>query len=114
MVRRNQDVYEQVRELLPRLSQHEKAHLLHEVARELDNYFPGIESHRDVCGGDACIIRTRIPVWVLEGMRRRGASDEQLLQAYPTLDSDDLTNAFHYAKFHQDEIEQQIRENEAA
>lgn len=106
--------YERVRELLPQLSRPEKAHLLHEVARELDDYFPGVERHPEVCGGEACIVRTRIPVWVLDGMRRLGSSDEELLEAYPSLDREDLANAFHYARFHQDEMDRLIRENEAA
>ncbi|MBN8733500.1 MAG: DUF433 domain-containing protein [Acidobacteria bacterium] len=28
--------------------------------------FAGIEARPEVCGGAACIARTRIPVWVLE------------------------------------------------
>jgi hypothetical protein len=34
------------------------------VARDIGDAFPGIESHPTVCGGEACIVRTRIPVWV--------------------------------------------------
>jgi uncharacterized protein (DUF433 family) len=33
---------------------------------------PGVERTAGVAGGDACIERTRIPVWVLEGYRRLG------------------------------------------
>jgi uncharacterized protein (DUF433 family) len=43
-----------------------------------------------------------------------GTSEADLLRAYPTLRAEDLTNAWAYARSHQAEIEQQIRENEAA
>jgi uncharacterized protein (DUF433 family) len=36
----------------------------------------GIERTPGVCGGDACIAGTRIPVWVLEGFRRLGWTEE--------------------------------------
>ena len=39
----------------------------------------GIEKTGNVCGGDACIAHTRIPVWVIEQHRRLGATDEDLL-----------------------------------
>src|SRR3569833_3023893 len=50
-----------------------------------------------VCGGEACIRNTRIPVWVLEGYTRLGLSGAQLLGAYPTLTRDDLLAARAYA-----------------
>jgi hypothetical protein len=46
--------------LLPDLSPGEKAQLLKWVVRDLSNAFPGIDSRPDVCGGEACIVRTRI------------------------------------------------------
>lgn len=76
--------------------------------------FPGIESYRNVCGGEACIVRKRIPVWLLVQARRLGSSDADLLRAYPTLRAEDLANAWAYARAHPDEIDRQIAENEAA
>jgi uncharacterized protein (DUF433 family) len=76
--------------------------------------FPGIDSRPGVCGGDACIVRTRIPVWLLEQARRAGASEQQLLAAYPSLRAEDLVNAWAYARSHVAEIDLQIRENETA
>lgn len=76
--------------------------------------FPGIESRPEVCGGEPCIVRTRIPVWVLVQARQLGTSEEDLLRAYPALRAEDLSNAWAYARAHSDEIERQIRENEAA
>ena len=100
--------------LLTELSAAEKAQVIHWAARELGDAFPGIESVPDVCGGEPCIVRTRIPVWVLEQARRNGVSESELLRCYPTLRAEDLANAWAYVRAHRAEIEQQIRENEAA
>ena len=75
---------------------------------------PGIESAPGVCGGAPRIVRTRIAVWTLEQARRLGAGDVELLQAYPALRAEDLTNAWAYVRSHRQEIENQIRENESA
>jgi uncharacterized protein (DUF433 family) len=84
------------------------------VVRELSDAFPGIDSRPEVCGGEPCIIRTRIPVWRLEQARRLGATEQGLLAAYPSLRAEDRVNAWAYARSHAAEIEEQIRENEAA
>jgi uncharacterized protein (DUF433 family) len=65
-----------------------------------------------VCGGDACVRGHRIPVWVLDGYRRLGMSDAELLDAYPTLEAADLKAAWEYAAAHVVEIDRAIRENE--
>lgn len=100
--------------LLSRLSAGEKAQILKWVVQDLGDAFPGIDSRPDVCGGEACIVRTRIPVWLLEKARRSGSSEQALLAAYPSLRAEDLVNAWYYARAHAAEIEAQIRENEAA
>ena len=66
-----------------------------------------------VCGGDACIAGHRIPVWVLVGYQRTGATDADLLTYYPQLTEADLAAAWEYAAAHPDEVEQAIAENEA-
>ncbi|MDQ2711242.1 MAG: DUF433 domain-containing protein [Acidobacteriota bacterium] len=71
--------------LLPSLSPGERAQILKWVVRELYDAFPGIDSSSEVCGGEACIVRTRIPVWLLEQARRLGVSEQDLLSAYPSL-----------------------------
>lgn len=71
-----------------------------------------IEKQSDRCGGDACIRETRISVWVLVGYRRLGASDADILHAYPHLNAADLEVAWDYAAKHAEEIENAIRENE--
>lgn len=100
--------------LLTTMTRAEKAQLLQWVARDLGDAFPGIESNPGICGGEPCIIRTRIPVWVLVQARRSGKTEADLLLAYPTLRAEDLTNAWAYARSHKKEIDHQIRENESA
>lgn len=103
-----------IERMLPDLSPGEKAQVLKWVVQELGDAFPGIDSRPDVCGGEACITRTRIPVWLLERARRSGVTEQALLEAYPTLRAEDLVNAWAYARSHSVEIDAQIRENEAA
>src|SRR3712207_6303263 len=91
----------------------EKAQVLQWIVRDLGDTFPGIDSTPGVADGEPCIVRTRIPVWVLVQARRLGTSEADLLRAYPTLRAEDLANAWAYYRVHRDEIEQQIRENEA-
>jgi uncharacterized protein (DUF433 family) len=105
---------EEVERLLATMSRAEKAELLQAVVRDLGDAFPGIESRADVCGGDPCIVRTRIPVWVLEQARRLGAGDAELLKMYPSLRAEDLANAWAFVRSHRAEVERQIEEHEAA
>jgi uncharacterized protein (DUF433 family) len=105
---------QEAEKLLTDMSRSEKAQLLQWVARDLGDVLPGIESIPGVCGGNPCIVRTRIPVWVLEQARRLGTSEAELLRCYPTLRAEDLTNAWAYVRSHREQIEQQIQENEAA
>ncbi len=100
--------------LLTAMSRGEKAQMLQWIVRDLGDAFPGIDINPDVCGGEACIVRTRIPVWVLVQSRQLGVSEADLLHAYPTLRAEDLANAWAYFRSHRDEIEQQIQENEEA
>ena len=108
------NTYQQAEKLLAAMTRAEKAQLLQWVVRDLGDSFPGIESNPNVCGGEPCIVRTRIPVWLLEQARRLGTSEADLLRAYPALRADDLANAWAFVRSHRAEIEQQIRENEEA
>ena len=105
---------EEAERLLSELTRAEKAQLLQWVVRDLGDAFPGVESNPGVCGGEPCLVRTRIPVWVLEQARRLETSEEELLRSYPTLRAEDLTNAWAYVRSHREEIERQIQDNEAA
>lgn len=104
----------EIEQLLSAISRAEKAQVLQWVVRDLGDAFPGIESRPDVNGGEPCIVRTRIPIWLLVQARQLGASEADLLRDYPTLRAEDLANAWAYARAHRDEIEQQIVENEVA
>lgn len=105
---------QEAEELVAKMSPAERAHLLQVVIRKMGDAFPGIESKRDVMGGDPCIVRTRIPVWLLEQYRRLGTSEADLLAGYPSLRAEDLVNAWAYARAHQDEIDRLIAEHESA
>jgi uncharacterized protein (DUF433 family) len=83
-----------------------------DAAPQQSNNITGIESTPDVCGGAACIQNTRIPVFILEGYRRLGLSDAEILQAYPTIGAGDLKNAWAYVRDHREQIDQEINENE--
>src|SRR5437867_12480830 len=105
---------EEAARLLAELTRAEKAQVLQWVVRDVGGAFPGIEATPDVCGGEVCIVRTRIPVWLLEQARRLGTSEAELLRSYPSLRAEDLANAWAYVRSHRQEIERQIAENEAA
>ncbi len=98
--------------LLSVMTQAEKAQLLQWVVRDFGYAFAGIESNPDVCGGDPCIVRTRVPVWLLVQARRLGTTEAELLHCYPTLRAEDLANAWAYYRSHCEEINLQIRQNE--
>ena len=100
--------------LLSALSRAEKVQLMQAVISDLGDAFPGIESRPGVCGGEPCLVRTRIPVWVLEQARRLGTSEAELLGIYPTLRAEDIVHTWAYVRAHRDEIEQQIHDNEDA
>lgn len=99
---------------LASLSKAEKAAVVERLVQEIGNTWPGIEKTPGVAGGAACIVRTRIPVWVLESYRRQGWTEARLLTNFPTLRAADLVHAWAYVDSHRPEIEQAIRENEAA
>ncbi len=107
------DTLRETEKLLAQLNRAEKAQVLQWVARDLGGAFPGIESRPDVSGGEACLVRTRIPVWLLVRARQLGTSEADLLLAYPSLSAEDLTNAWAYYRANRDEIDEQIALNEA-
>ena len=104
---------EAAEELLGKMSRAEKAQVLQWAARDVGEAFPGIESLPEVSGGTPCIVRTRIPVWLLEQARRLGTSEADILRSYPNLRAEDLANAWAYVRAHRAEISEQILQNEA-
>ncbi|MBE9226684.1 DUF433 domain-containing protein [Phormidium sp. LEGE 05292] len=104
-----------LKELEPKLlalTPAEKAQAIQLLAQSLSNTWQGIEKTPGVCGSEACIAKTRIPVWILVNARRIGITDTELLYDYPTISAADLTNAWAYAEAFPEEIEIAIRKNE--
>ena len=52
------------------------------------------------CGGRPIVKGTRIPVWLLLEMQADGATEDELLQNYPTLYREGIKAAFAYAEAH--------------
>ncbi len=74
-----------------------------------------IQKTPEICGGDACIRNTRIPVWSVIAARRLGASDTDLQHHFVTpLTAADVDAASAYFEKNREEIEQEIRLNEEA
>lgn len=96
------------------LSSTDKLRVIQLLKQSLANTWKGIERTADICGGDARIAGTRIPVWVLVESKTVGYSDDDLLASYPALNATDLSNAWAYAEAFSEEIEQTIKCNEAA
>jgi uncharacterized protein (DUF433 family) len=103
--------YDEIREAVLHLPKGDQARILAVVAMEISDAHPGIDFQANVCGGSARVIRTRIPVWLLESLRRQGKTDAELLATYPALTAEDLTNAWHYARSHRDEMNREIEAN---
>lgn len=99
---------------ISQLSRAEKAELLQRLAREAGDAWAGIEKTPGVSGGEACIIHTRIPLWVLENYRRLGWTEAAILENFPTLRAVDLVNAWAYADAHVAELDQVIQLNQQA
>lgn len=97
--------------ILPEMSKSEIAQLVQRAYMAIAPAFPGIEKTPGVCGGSACIIRTRIPVWSIIEYMQLGVGKEQLLQNFPTLRAQDLANAWAYYDANKEEIDAEIREN---
>lgn len=91
------------------LTPSEKATAISILTRNLNNGSLGITKTPNICGGDACIANTRIPVWLLFSLHRQGSSDAELLQFYPQLSAVDLVNAWAYVNAYSEEIEAAIQ-----
>jgi uncharacterized protein (DUF433 family) len=79
---------------------------------ETANLAERITKTANVCGGDACIRGHRIPVWSLVNYRQLGASDGEVLRAFPTINAEDVAAAWKYYESHREEIDEAIRDNE--
>lgn len=103
--------FDSIRDAVLHLPKGDQVRILALVALDVADAHPGIDFQDNVCGGSARIIRTRIPVWLLESLRRGGKTDAELLAAYPSLTAEDLANAWNYARSHRTEMDQEIAAN---
>jgi len=58
-----------------------------------------------VMGGKPCIRGMRITVGTLVGLVSAGRSSEEILEAYPILEHEDIVQALSYAAWRSEEIE---------
>jgi len=70
-------------ELLSLMTKGEKTQLLQRVARDLGDASPGIDVTPGVCGGTPCIVRTRMPVWVLVQAKRLRSTEADMCNVIP-------------------------------
>ncbi|MBE2283542.1 MAG: DUF433 domain-containing protein [Prosthecobacter sp.] len=103
--------FDSIRDAVLHLPKGDQVRILTLVALDVADAHPGIDFQENVCGGAARIIRTRIPVWLLESLRRGGKTDAELLAAYPSLNAEDLANAWNYARSHREEMNREIAAN---
>lgn len=96
------------------LSLTDKAEAIQLLLRSVQQSWAGIAKNPNICGGDACIAHTRIPVWVLVQARNLGNGEAEILENYPSLSATDLTNAWTYAAAYAEEITAAIQANEIA
>ena len=101
-----------IESLLEQITSYEKAIVLQWVVSDLGGIYTGIDKTLGICGGEARIARTRIPVWLLVRQKQLGLSENELLSDYPTLRLEDLSNAWNYFRAHKDEINNLIKSNE--
>jgi uncharacterized protein (DUF433 family) len=92
----------------------EKAQIIQLLTQSLKNSGRPITKTPGVMGGDACIHKTRIPVWLLASYRNDGATDAFILDCYPHLSAADLVNVWAYTEAYPDEIEEAIRQQDDA
>jgi uncharacterized protein (DUF433 family) len=86
------------------LSLPDRAAIIENLTKTLNISGKGITKTEGVCGGEACIDRTRIAVWILVEAQQLGISEAELLQDYPHITAADLVNAWAYAEAYPEEI----------
>lgn len=86
-----------------------EANIMEELPREIEGR--QVVETPGICGGSPRIYGTRLPVWGLERARRKGWSDLDLLENYPSLTQADLEMAWNYVAAHLEQIEREIAEN---
>jgi uncharacterized protein (DUF433 family) len=70
--------------------------------------FPRITLDPAVMGGKACIRKLRVTVGTVIGLLAAGRSREEILRAYPYLESEDIDEALAYAAWRVEEREVEL------
>ena len=60
-------------------------------------------------GGRPCIRGMRVTVGTIVGLLAAGRTDQEILQAYPYLEPDDIRAALSYAAWRTEEVELPLR-----
>jgi uncharacterized protein (DUF433 family) len=94
------------------LTRLERANAIQILLQMLHGSSQGITKTSVVMGGDACIANTCLPVWLFVSLRSKGATDADILSAYPHLLAADLVNVWAYADAHSEEIATAIQEHD--
>jgi len=63
----------------------------------MENWKERISIDPNVCHGKPCIKGTRIMVWIIVSCLANGDSIEEILEAYPGLEREDIQAALAYA-----------------
>ncbi|MBD2186090.1 DUF433 domain-containing protein [Aerosakkonema funiforme] len=96
------------------LTPDEKAEVIQILLKTLSSGSRGITKTPDVMGGEACIDKTRLPVWLFVSLREQGATDAELLKFYPHISAADLVSVWAYADAHPEEIQKALRDQDEA
>jgi uncharacterized protein (DUF433 family) len=69
------------------------------VARRRRGFGLRIVSDPNICGGDPCIVGTRIPVHVILSHLAAGDSPREILKNFPTLKKEDIQACLEFASY---------------
>ncbi|OGU12371.1 MAG: hypothetical protein A2X61_01300 [Ignavibacteria bacterium GWB2_35_12] len=70
--------------------------------------FSRIELNSNIMGGKPCIKGTRVTVGTIVGLIASGASFDNILQDYPYLKNEDITESLEYAAWRTSEVEVEL------
>lgn len=65
-----------------------------------------------VCGGQARIDNTRVPVWLLKLHWDAGQDNVEIVETFPTIWWEDIDAAKAYEREHPEEIAEDLRQNQ--
>ena len=68
-------------------------------ARRRKGFNLRIVSDPNICGGDPCIVGTRIPVHVILSHLAAGESPREILKNFPTLKKEDIQACLEFASY---------------